>query len=157
MRQKLFQTEAEHEAVGNREGADRQQAVRRATDELRAVDALIPKHLHDHHQGHGGAARATGPALKHQRLLPALCHEAQDALQVRRFRPVAVRALRREHILKYDRVRSACMDERRLRVIGLADADDLPAPRISREKRLDLGMVADGKLPLEAFDEYDGR
>lgn len=108
-------------------------------------------------QGHGGAAGAAAPALEHQRLPPDLRHEAQDALQVRGLWSVAVRALRREHILKHDRVRSACMDEHRLRVNGLANADDLPVPRISREKRLDLGMVADGKLPLEAFDEHAAR
>jgi hypothetical protein len=39
----------------------------------------------------------------------------------------------------------------------LMKADDLPAPRISREKRLDLCMVADGKLPLEAFNEHEAR
>lgn len=157
MRQELLQTETKHEAVGNGEGADRQQAVRRAAHEFRAVDALIPKHLHDHRQGHSGAAGAAGPALKHQRLPPALRHEAQDALQVRGLWPVALRALRREHILNHDRVRFPRMSEHRLRVIGLADADDLPAPRISREKGPDLRMVADGKLPLKAFDEHAAR
>jgi len=70
---------------------------------------------------------------------------------------VAVRALRREDILKHDRVRSAGMNEHRLRVNGLANADDVPAPRISSEKSLDLGVVADGKLPLEAFNVHEPR
>ncbi len=70
---------------------------------------------------------------------------------------MAVRALRRENILKNDRVRLAGMNEQRLRVNGLANADDVSAPRISGEKRLDLGVVADGKLPLEAFDEHEVR
>lgn len=34
------------------------------------------------------------------------------------------------------------------------DLNRLPAPRISREKFLNLSMMTDGKLPLEAFDEH---
>jgi hypothetical protein len=95
--------------------------------------------------------------LKHQRLAPALRHEPQDALQVRGLRSVAVRALRREDILKHHRMRFPRLGEHRLRVMRLANADDMPAPRISREKRLDLGMVTDGKLPLEAFNKHEAR
>ncbi len=157
MVKELLQAKAQHEAVGDGEGADRQQRVRGAANHLGAVDALAPQGLHDDHEGHGGAAGAPGPALDEQWLAPALRHEAQDALQVRRFRPVAVRALRREDILKHHGMRFPGVGEHRLRVVGLAYADDLPAPRISREKRLDFGMVADGKLPLEAVNEHEVR
>lgn len=43
------------------------------------------------------------------------------------------------------------------RILGSSTSTLLPAPRISGEKRLDLGMVADGKLPLEAFNEHEVR